>query len=96
MLQRPEWPHTINDIVKALDGIWGIVGAISTEGNLLRLERSLHEPTTYTLTEYNLQDEASVRQTKHYTAEQKPFAVGEFARLLGFSQQLTATAESDR
>jgi hypothetical protein len=90
VLLRPEWPHTVSDIVKALDGIWGIVGAISTEGNLLRLERSLQEPTTYTLTEYKERDESAIVKTQVYTAEQKAFAVGEFARLLGFSQAATS------
>ena len=88
MLRRAEWPHTVGDIIKALDGIWGIVGAISTTGNLLRLERSLYEPTTYTLTEYKQQNEAEVLSTKNYTADQKAFAVGEFARQLGFNHQL--------
>lgn len=85
VLTRPEWPHTVDDIIKALDGIWGIVGATSTEGNLLRLERSLHPPTTYSLTEYQRQDESAIISKKDFTAEEKPFAVGEFARQLGFS-----------
>jgi hypothetical protein len=93
VLQRPEWPHTVGDIVKALDGIWGIVGAISTDGNLLRLERSLQEPTTYTLTEYNQRDESAVLKTQLYNADQKAFAVGEFARLLGFSQAAFSSGE---
>ncbi len=85
MLTRPQWPHTVDDIVKALDGIWGLVGATSINGNLLRLERSLKEPTTYTLTEYNGEDEATQLSIKHYTADQKELAVNEFARQLGFS-----------
>lgn len=85
MITRPQWPHTVEDIFKALDGIWGLVGATGTNGNLLRLERSLREPITYTLTEYAGESEADVVNTTVYTADQKAFAVGEFARQLGFS-----------
>jgi hypothetical protein len=81
---RPQWPHTVDDILKALDGIWGLVGATSTEGNLMRLERSFNEPTTYTLTEYEGENQEKVVKETIYPADQKGFAVGEFARLLGF------------
>ena len=82
---RPQWPHTVEDIVKALDGIWGIVGATANSGNLLRLERSLKEPTTYTLTEYAGMDEAAAISSKNFGAAEKQLAVDEFARQLGFS-----------
>jgi hypothetical protein len=82
---RPQWPHTVEDIVKSLDGIWGLVGATSESGNLLRLERSLHEPLVYTLTEYEGQDEAKVVRKQTFPGEDKKAAVQEFARLLGFS-----------
>lgn len=85
MIMRPQWPHTINDIVKALDGIWGVVGATGTSGNLLRLERSLKEPVTYVLTEYHGQDETRTIRENRYEADQKDAAVREFAGLLGFS-----------
>jgi hypothetical protein len=84
VLTRPQWPHTLEDIVKALDGVWGIVGATSTTGNLLRLERSLNDPLSYTLVEYEGQDEQKVLKTTNYTDKEKFQAVGEFARLLGF------------
>ena len=83
--ERAQWPHTVADIVKSLDGIWGLVGATAVSGNLLRLERSLQEPTTYTLTEYEGESEANVVNKVTYTANQKSQAVAEFARLLGFS-----------
>jgi len=84
VLTRPQWPHTVDDILKSLDGIWGLVGATASNGNLVRLERSLHEPLTYTMTEYNGEDESSVLNTSTYTGLQKELAVGEFARLIGF------------
>lgn len=84
VVTRPQWPHTVDDIVKALDGIWGLVAATSTAGNLMRLERSLSEPVTYTLVEYEGEDQTKVKNTTTYTKDQKGFAVGEFARLLGF------------
>ena len=86
VITRPQWPHTVDDIVKSLDGIWGLVGATSAEGNLLRLERSLHEPLTYTLVEYEGEDQTKVKNTTKYTRDQKGFAIGEFARLLGFGE----------
>ncbi len=60
MLVRAQWPHTIDDIVKALDGVWGVVGATSESGTLYRLERTLKEPTVYTLTEYVGSDETAI------------------------------------
>lgn len=81
---RPQWPHTMEDIYKALDGVFGLVGATATNGNILRLERSFHEPVTYTLVEYEGDDEGKILREETFTADQKAFAVGEFATLLGF------------
>ncbi len=86
VIMRPQWPHTVDDIVKALDGIWGVVGATGTSGNLLRLERSLKEPVTYVLTEYHGQDETRAIRESKYEAEQKDSAVSEFASLIGFDR----------
>jgi len=83
---RPQWPHTIDDIVKALDGVWGVVGAIAVSGNLLRLERSLKAPLTYKFVEYKGSDETSILRELNYAAEEKDAAVGEFAQLLGFDK----------
>lgn len=85
MLTRPQWPHTVDDIVRSLDGIWGLVGATSQTGNLLRLERSLHEPLTYTLVEYEGLDETRIAQKKAYTEAEKANAINDFAKLLGFT-----------
>ncbi|MFN8655359.1 MAG: hypothetical protein U0105_03390 [Candidatus Obscuribacterales bacterium] len=84
-IMRPQWPHTLEDIVKSLDGTWGLVGATGTDGNLLKLERSLNEPLVYTLTEYEGEDEAKVLRTRTFPGDQKKAAVQEFARLLGFA-----------
>lgn len=84
-IMRPQWPHTVDDIVKSLDGTWGLVGATGTSGNLLRLERSLHEPLEYTLTEYEGESEEKVLSKKTFAADDKKSAVQEFARLLGFA-----------
>ena len=85
MKTRPQWPHTVEDITKSLDGIWGVVGAKSVSGNLLRLERSLKEPLTYTLTEYDGLNEDKVISKEVYPAEQKILVVDIFASKLGFS-----------
>jgi hypothetical protein len=81
---RPQWPHTVDDIVKALDGVWGVVGAIAVSGNNIRLERSLKAPLTYKFVEYKGSDETSPLRELSYTAEEKDAAIGEFAKLLGF------------
>jgi len=83
---RPQWPHTVDDIVKALDGVWGVVGAIAVSGNLLRLERSLKEPLSYKFIEYKGTDESSPIRELHFSAEEKEAAVEEFAGLLGFRE----------
>jgi hypothetical protein len=85
VIQRPQWPHTVDDIVKSLDGIWGLVGATAVSGNLLRLERSLHQPLTYTVTEYEGMDETKVVRKNTYSADQKQQAISDFAKQLGFS-----------
>ena len=82
--QRPQWPHTIEDITGSLDGIWGLVGATGTNGNLYRLERSLHQPLMYTLVEYEKSNEGKIVNKQTFTAEQKGNAVAEFAQALGF------------
>jgi hypothetical protein len=44
----------------------------------------MQPPTEYTLTEYEGADQEKVVKETKYSADQKGFAVGEFARLLGF------------
>ncbi len=80
---RAQWPHTVDDIIKSLDGIWGLVGAEGSTGNLLRLERSLHEPLVYTLTEYEGGDESKVLRKQTFAAADKMQAVAEFAQAIG-------------
>ena len=82
---RAQWPHTVEDIVKSLDGIWGLVGATGINGNLFRLERSLHQPLTYTLTEFQGSEEGNVVGKHVYQAEQKNKAIKDFAKELGFN-----------
>lgn len=83
---RPQWPHTVEDIVKALDGVWGVVGAIASSGNLLRLERSLKAPLVYRFVEYKGTDESCPLRDLTFGADQKADAVKEFAMLLGFRE----------
>lgn len=80
---RAQWPHTVDDIVKSLDGIWGLVGAIGTNGNLFRLERSLHEPLVYTLSEYEGDSESQVLSKQQFSADKKDEAIGAFAQAIG-------------
>lgn len=82
---RPQWPHTVDDIVNSLEGIWGLVGATGTNGNLYRLERSLHQPLVYTLTEYKGNEEIEVLNKRVYEAAQKDEAIKDFAAKLGFN-----------
>ena len=82
---RPEWPHTVDDIVNSLDGIWGLVGASGVNGNLFRLERSLHQPLVYTLTEYKGSDESEVLSKNVFEANRRDEAIREFAQKLGFN-----------
>lgn len=82
---RPQWPHTVDDIVNSLEGIWGLVGATGTNGNLYRLERSLHQPLVYTLTEYKGNEETEVLNKRVYEATQKDEAIKDFAAKLGFN-----------
>jgi hypothetical protein len=81
---RPQWPHTLEDITKSLDGIWGLVGATGLNGNLFRLERSLHEPLTYTFTEYRGQDESDIVRRQIYGKAERDEAIREFAQAIGF------------
>lgn len=85
MLMRPQWPHTVEDITKSLDGVWGLVGATGANGNLFRLERSLHEPLVYTLTEYKGNEESDVIRKEVYDSAKREQAVKEFAKAIGFT-----------
>ena len=84
IITRAQWPHTMADIHKALDGIWGLIGATGTNGNLYRLERSLKEPFTFTLTEYRLSDESDIVRREAYGVDDKQNAISAFAKELGF------------
>jgi len=86
IITRAQWPHTVDDIRKSLDGVWGLVGATGENGNLFRLERSLKEPAAYKLTEYKGSDEEVVLSSKVYEAAQKEEAVKDFALYLGFAE----------
>ena len=81
---RPQWPHTLDDIVNSLEGVWGLVGATGTNGNLMRLEKSLHEPVIYTVTEYRGEDEADVVSRQNYEASKREEAINAFANAIGF------------
>jgi hypothetical protein len=85
LITRAQWPHTVDDIVKSLDGIWGLVGATGTNGNLFRLERSLKEPFTYTFFEFRGLDERETLQKRVYETEKKEEAIKDFAKELGFN-----------
>ncbi len=84
IITRAQWPHTVDDIVKSLDGIWGLVGAVGTNGNLFRLERSLQEPLKYSLTEYKGTDEEVILSSQDYPPTEKTQAIDAFAKKLGF------------
>ncbi len=84
VVTRAQWPHTVEDITASLDGIWGLVGALGTSGNLLRLERSLHQPLVYTLIEFDGKDESKVLNKQTFTADERDQAVNKFAQALGF------------
>ncbi len=81
---RAQWPHSIEDIRKSLDGIWGLVGTTGVNGNLYRLERSLAEPVIYYVTEYNGADEADIKENNSFPLEEKEQAISFFARAIGF------------
>jgi hypothetical protein len=82
---RPHWPHTVEDILNSLDGIWGLVGAEGINGNLFRLERSLHEPVVYTLIEHKGKEEGEIVNKRIYQLPEKMAAVNDFAQALGFT-----------
>lgn len=81
---RSQWPHTVDDIVKALDGVWGVVGAIGNNGNLLRLERSFSTPPVYKFVEYDGNNEERSLKEQTFSEAEKAQAVNQFAKLLGF------------
>jgi hypothetical protein len=84
IITRAQWPHTLDDIHKALDGVWGLIGATGINGNLYRLERSLHEPVLYVLTEYRLSDESDIVRREEHAESEKQVAISAFAKAIGF------------
>ncbi len=81
---RAQWPHSIEDIEKSLDGIWGLVGATGPSGDLYRLERSLNEPYVFTVTEYNGVDEADIKNKQTFESGKRVEAIAVFAKAIGF------------
>lgn len=84
VVTRAQWPHTVDDILKSLDGVWGLVGATGMNGNLFRLERSLKEPTIYTVMEFKGADEETILASRTYQVNEKEQAVQDFAKQIGF------------
>jgi hypothetical protein len=87
IVTRAQWPHTIEDIIKALDGVWGLIGANGVNGNLYRLEKSLHEPVVYTLTEYRGADESDIVRREEYSGDDRLTAINVFAVAIGFESK---------
>jgi len=87
IVTRAQWPHTMEDIVKALDGVWGLIGADGVNGNLYRLEKSLHEPIVYTLTEYRGADESDIVRREEYPGDDRISAINVFAAAIGFDSK---------
>ncbi len=87
IVKRAQWPHTMEDIVKALDGVWGLIGADGVNGNLYRLEKSLHEPIVYTLTEYRGADESDIVRREEYVGDDRISAINVFAAAIGFDSK---------
>ncbi len=85
MIERATWPHTISDIYKALDNIWGVVGAYDLHNNLMRLEKSISSPITYILTSFEGNNEKKITKTESYAESQKDQAVNDFAKAIGFT-----------
>ena len=85
IVTRAKWPHTMQDVIKNLNGTWGVVGADGTNGNLFRLERSLHEPLVYTLTEYRQADEKDVVRREEYAQQDRDKVLEQFAKAIGLA-----------
>ena len=61
------------------------VGATGENGNLYRLERSLHEPLVYTLSEFRGNEESEILNKETFESSAKDSAVKAFAKALGFT-----------
>ncbi len=83
-IRRAEWPHTIDDILKSLEGVWGVVGAKGINGNLYRIEKSLKEPFTYTVIQYEGESEVDIVSRQEFQSDQREAAVNMFAKAIGF------------
>ncbi len=84
-MERATWPHTIKDIYKALDNIWGVVGAYDQDNNLSRLEKSIQSPIVYKVIRFNGCNEKQILSTNTYSEAQKDAAVKDFAQGIGFT-----------
>ena len=84
-MPRPTFPHTLHDVVHAVDGPLGLVVGDLPDGSLWVLKRNRREPG-YALTHYA--DSARTRVVSTQTLLDRREAVNAMARAIGLGEAL--------
>lgn len=84
-MPRPFFPHTLGDVVRAVDGGLGLIAADMPDGSLFVLKRS-RKTQAYTMTHYADTQRSAVigRQVFSGRAE----AINHFAERIGLDERL--------
>lgn len=81
---RPFFPHTMADVVRAVDGGLGLVVADMPDGTLFVLKRSRRPPLQYQLSHYADSQRSRTLQVDTFT--ERSAALGAFAARIGLDE----------
>ena len=84
-MPRPFFPHTLGDVVRAVDGGLGLIVADMPDGSLFVLKRG-RKTQTYTMTHYADTRRSAVLDRQTFPA--RAVAINHFAERIGLDERL--------
>ena len=84
-MPRPFFPHTLGDVVRAVDGGLGLIAADMPDGSLFVLKRS-RKTQAYTMTHYADTRRSAVLGRQAFSA--RAAAINHFAEQIGLDERL--------
>jgi hypothetical protein len=85
-MPRPFFPHTLDDVTRAVDGPFGLVVGDMPDGSLFVLKRDRRSPDQFELSHYA--DAARTRVVARVRIEGRVVAVNAFAERIGLGETL--------
>jgi hypothetical protein len=85
-MPRPFFPHTLDDVTRAVDGPFGLVVGDMPDGSLVVLKRDRRSPDQFELSHYA--DATRTRVVARDRIEGRVAAVNAFAERIGLGETL--------